>query len=289
MKCLKCDCEEFEEKNMRFSPEIKGEIVDVIARCTVCKACHSPIMDDEQMNEFRRATADKYRENHGLLTGRQIAKYREALGMSQTAFANYLNVGEASVKRWETYFIQDASQDDHIRLRCDEAYAENNFLNIQWKYGQPDIYSGLKKFSYELFKNIALFLVKRTQADIVILNKLHFYIDFYHFKKFGRSITGTRYVPLKYGPCPDQYKLIYESLEHGGILQRSRMHGYKIMVEPDLTIFDDQEIQTLEHISKLFAEKGGRFLFELSHKEHGYIATEECTCISYDFASDLLI
>ena len=46
--------------------------------------------------------------------------------MSQAAFANYLKVGEASIKRWETYFVQDVVQDDHIRLKCDEAYAEVN-------------------------------------------------------------------------------------------------------------------------------------------------------------------
>jgi hypothetical protein len=44
--------------------------------------------------------------------------------MSQTAFASYLKVGEASIKRWETYYVQDVVQDDHIRLKCDEAYAE---------------------------------------------------------------------------------------------------------------------------------------------------------------------
>lgn len=63
------------------------------------------------MNFLRRFAADAYRKKHNLLTSDQIIRYRESLGMSQTAFANYLKVEEASVKRWETYYIQDNVQD----------------------------------------------------------------------------------------------------------------------------------------------------------------------------------
>jgi len=123
MKCLNCDCEEFESKNIRFNLEIKGEEVEVVVPSFVCTKCQTPLMDGEQMNMLRRSAADKYRKQHHLLTSEEIIKYRTSLGMSQTAFANYLKVGEASIKRWETYFVQDVVQDDHIRLKCDEAYA----------------------------------------------------------------------------------------------------------------------------------------------------------------------
>ena len=133
MKCLSCDGEKFERKNMRFNPEIKGEEVEVVVPCSVCVQCQTPLMDGEQMNVLRKAAADKYRKQHHLLTSEEIFRYRAALGMSQTAFAHYLKVGEASVKRWETYYVQDVVQDDHIRLKCDEAYAELNALEVHWK------------------------------------------------------------------------------------------------------------------------------------------------------------
>jgi len=87
--------------------------------------------------------------------------------MSQIQFARYLNVGEASIKRWETCFIQDASQDDHIRVKCDAAYAEMNFLNVHWKLDEPDIFSGNKKFNLQIFKQVALFLAKETKASLI--------------------------------------------------------------------------------------------------------------------------
>ena len=102
------------------------------------------------------------------------------LGMSQAAFANYLKVGEASIKRWETYFVQDAVQDDHIRLRCDEAYAELNALEVHWKSHPPDIYSGNRSFCLELFKQAVRYIIEFTKSPLFLNNSL-FYADFKHF------------------------------------------------------------------------------------------------------------
>ncbi len=289
MKCLNCNSSEFKELNTRFNPEVKGEMVEVIVLCKVCKNCEAPFMDSEQMNTLRRAAADKYRELHGLLTAREIITYREELGMSQSSFARYLNVGEASIKRWETYYVQDIGQDEHIRLKCDEAAAEINFLDVYWKRHKPDIYSGNRKFSLELFKNVALFLVECAKESLLYLNKLHFYVDFLHFKKHGTSLTGARYVPLKYGPCPDQYRTIYAELVNKGLLKENKDHTYETLTSPDLTLFDDSEKETLEHIHKLCLSMGAKKIFNLAHEEKGYTETTEYAFISYKFAKDLLI
>jgi hypothetical protein len=60
MKCLNCDCEEFDNKNFRFNVEIKGEKVNVVTPSFVCSKCQTPLMDGEQMNELRRKAAEKY-------------------------------------------------------------------------------------------------------------------------------------------------------------------------------------------------------------------------------------
>lgn len=289
MECLKCSSNSFSRKHVRFQPEIKGQVVDVLADCFVCNLCHTSLMDPSMMNELRKAAADKYRADNGLLSSMQIKTYREALGMSQTAFAKYLNVGEASIKRWETYYIQDAGQDEHIRLKCDEAYAEMNFLDVQWKTHAPDIFSGNKKFNFQIFKNVVLFLIFEFQESILILNKLHFFIDFYHFKKYGISLTGVRYVPLKYGPCPDQYRALYECLMHTGVISGTANHKFKSVSELDLNLFDDQERETLKYIVQVYREHGGHALYDLSHRERGYTETPECAFISYEYARDLQI
>ena len=124
LKCLVCDLQfaTLIPKKINFTPLIKGEIVEVTATCMVCKNCQSTFMNTAQMNVMRRLVADTYRENHNLLTSIQITYHREELGMSQSAFARYLGVGKTSVRRWESYYIQSASKDNLIRLKCDKSH-----------------------------------------------------------------------------------------------------------------------------------------------------------------------
>ncbi|MDJ0651438.1 MAG: DUF4065 domain-containing protein [Simkaniaceae bacterium] len=289
MKCLQCDKAHFVEQKVRFNPEIKGETVEVIAPCMVCKNCQTPLMNTKQMNVLRRASADKYRENHKLLTSSQIIAYRKELGMSQTAFARYLGVGEASIKRWETYFIQDSSQDKLMRLKCDEAAAEINFLKIRWKREEPNIYSGNVKFNFQLFKSVVLYLIEQTNTSILFLNKLLFYTDFYHFSKYAVSLTGARYTPLKYGPCPDQYKPIYETLVKSGCLEKIDDCSYKALVSSDPTLFEDREKETLEFILELYRRWGPQKILNASHEEEAYKKTAEGLVISYELSKNLRI
>jgi DNA-binding transcriptional regulator YiaG len=117
MKCLKCNNDRFIEKKMSFNPLIKEEIVEVIIPCMTCSKCRFPLMNAEQMNLLRKTAADKYKELHGLLTSSQIIARREELGMTQSAFASHLNFEETSIKKWETYYVQDASEDARMKLR----------------------------------------------------------------------------------------------------------------------------------------------------------------------------
>lgn len=289
MRCLKCNSDQFSKRQQRFNLEVKETPVDVIVECLVCENCNSQLMDPAMMTSLRKAAADRYRVMHNLLTSDQIRAYRESLGMSQSAFARYLNVGDASIKRWETYFIQDASQDDHIRIKCDEAYAESNFLDVHWKRDKPDIYSGGKKFNLQLFKNVVLFLSENTKESLIILNKILFYADFLHFKNHFESITGARYVPLKYGPCPDRYRSLFTSLEQTEAIKVKKNHTLEILQRPNLDLFDDTEKESLKTITKLHRQKGGQYLYRLSHDEEAYTKTEECSFISYEHAKNLLL
>lgn len=286
MKCINCNNEKFEEKNIRFTPEIKGEEVEVIAQASVCTKCNEPIVDAQQMNVLRKKAADAYRKKHHLLTSEEIVNFRKLLGMSQVAFANYLNVGEASVKRWETYYIQDPVQDEHIRLKCDEAYAEFNALEVQWKSHPPDVFSGNRRFSWALFKQAVRYLIEFTKSPL-FLNKALFYLDFMHYKHYGKSITGARYVHLEYGPCPDQYQNLISELLREKALVAAGHHILKSTGKPDLGGFDDTERETLLMLGDLVKKDGGKKLLRLSHEEMAFQKTEPLQYISYEFAKTL--
>ena len=288
MKCLNCDCEEFESKNIRFNPEIKGEEVEVVVPSFICTKCQTPLMDGEQMNVLRRSAADKYRKQHNLLTSQEIIKYRASLGMSQAAFANYLKVGEASIKRWETYYVQDVVQDDHIRLKCDEAYAELNALEVNWKSHSSDIFSGNRPFCLELFKQAVRYLIEFTKSPL-FLNKALFYSDFKHFQLHEKSITGARYVHLEYGPCPDQYQNIYQLFLSKGVLIPGKQYTLKSTEKPVLSVFSDSEKEVLEFVARLAKADGGQKLLQISHEEEAYKKTNSLELISYKLSKELKI
>ncbi|NGX63984.1 MAG: hypothetical protein KR126chlam6_01407 [Candidatus Anoxychlamydiales bacterium] len=288
MKCLHCDGDKFEEKNCRFTPEVKGEEVEIVVPAMVCTKCNIPLMNDAQMSQLRKAAADTYRKAHGLLTSEEIVNFRSLFDMSQAAFANYLKIGEASIKRWETYFVQDISQDEHIRLKCDEAYAEYSALNVHWKSHPPDIYSGNRRFSWELFKQAVRYLIKFTKSPL-FLNKALFYIDFKHYQLNGMSITGTRYAHLEYGPCPQQYENLIDFMIREGTLIQSDGHTLKSIETADLSIFSDSEKEILELVANLAKPDGGKKLLKLSHQEDAYKNSESMALISYEFAKHLKI
>ncbi len=288
MKCLNCNGDKFEEKNHRFSPEVKGEEVEVVVSAMVCTQCNSPLMNDEQMSQLRKAAADAYRKKHGLLTSEEIVSFRNSFGMSQAAFANYLKVGEASIKRWETYFVQDVGQDEHIRLKCDEAYAEFSALNVHWKSHPPDVYSGNRRFSWELFKQAVRYLIKFAKSPL-FLNKALFYADFLHYKLHKVSITGARYAHLEYGPCPQQYENLIYFMIHEGELIRAKGRTLKTNKPADLSIFSDSEKEVLEIIANKAKPDGGQRILDLSHQEDAYKNSEAMALISYEFAKSLKI
>lgn len=288
MKCLNCNGDRFKVKKLRMSVDIKDDKVDVVSDSFVCSRCGADLMDAKQMNELRKKTADAYREKHGLLTSEEIVSFRKHLKMSQAEFAIYLNVGEASIKRWETYFIQDVSQDEHMRLKCDEAFAEKNALQTYWKFLKTDIYTGHTAFNLDIFKNVIAYLLQFSTSPLY-LNKILFYLDFLHFKSFNKSFTGSRFIPLDYGPCPDQFQLLFSYLEKSGFIKKKGKHGFAPSRKADIALFDDREKETLEKIAAVLKAKGEKYFYDISHKERGFKETEFGRPISYAFAKDLLI
>jgi putative zinc finger/helix-turn-helix YgiT family protein len=118
MICPKCHAERFKpNKSAPIEQEFRGETLKLRSPVMECAKCGFQLLTDEQTDELRRRTADAYREKHGLLTSGQIRAIRDALKMSQRQFAEFLRVGEASVKRWETWQVQEESSDELIRAK----------------------------------------------------------------------------------------------------------------------------------------------------------------------------
>ncbi len=286
MKCLHCNSKDFETKKIRFKPKLKGETLDVLSPAYVCTNCGESLMDSKQADGLRNAAADKYRKNHNLQTSKEIIAIRKKFAMSQLEFAKYLKVGEASIKRWETYYIQDASQNEHIRLKTNEFSATLNLLNVYWKNQKEDIYSGNRKFSFDLFSNLVLSLVKVCKTPLYI-NKALFYADFLHFKNFKVSLTGSKYIRLEHGPCPDKFREIFQLMLEKKMIKEDRGHNLIPNKKINKSIFDDREIETIKKVINFIKEKGLNGIYKSSHEEKAYKKSIFLQTLSYKYASDL--
>lgn len=287
MKCLNCNATNFESKTIRIPSDFKGETVEAIVPSYVCKKCGEAIMNDKQMDVLRQAVADAYREKYGLLTSREIVDLRKKLGMSQRAFAEYLEVGEASIKRWETYFVQDHSQNEHIRMKCDPEHLARNAFELDMKLHPDDEFRGGTAFNEERFQNAALYLLETCKSPL-FLNKALFYADFLHFKRHARSITGSLYSKLDYGPCPDNFKYHFTSMLKNRLIKETTGHELVAVKDAELSLFVDSEIEVLKKIREQTKTNAKReHLYNESHKEDAFVETSFYSLISFKHAKTL--
>jgi putative zinc finger/helix-turn-helix YgiT family protein len=135
MICLRCDNQEFVDKpDAVIEQQFRGETLHVQTPALACTQCGWLTVDATRTDELRRRTADAYRRKHGLLTSDAIKAFREVLDMNQREFAAFLGVGESSVKRWETWLVQEKSSDELIRMKCREVMTQKP-QTIAWFYG----------------------------------------------------------------------------------------------------------------------------------------------------------
>ncbi len=114
MICLRCDCEEFSEKEMEIEQYCNDELLMVLTHVMTCNECGWQCLGNGQLDELRKRTADVYRKKHGLLTSQQIIEVRTKWQMTQKEFADFLGVDETTVKRWETWRVQTSDENSMI-------------------------------------------------------------------------------------------------------------------------------------------------------------------------------
>lgn len=129
-----------QERTGPLEAEYRDEMFTVTVRALVCPECGFYAVDGgEDTTGMMRLLADEYRKRHGLLTSAQIKDFRERRNETQKLFADYLRVGEASVKRWELGAIQDDAMDELIRLKCDLDKARENAGRLEKESPQPPL------------------------------------------------------------------------------------------------------------------------------------------------------
>lgn len=112
----------------------------------------------------------------------------------------------------------------------------------------------------------------------VKMNKLLYYTDFLHFKRFGQSISGYMYQAIQMGPVPYRYDAIYDLLTYENYIDFvfAEVNGTQVdkpvaLKSFDKALFNPSELEVLDEIFKRFNKINTGELIELSHNEKGWI------------------
>ncbi len=124
MKCIKCGHGMEPAVPLTLSAEVRGELFTVQVVAAKCAHCDRVLLNSKARRMYHRAGADGYRQQHDLLTASEIDHLRRNLGMTWKQFAEYTNIGIATLKRWMGGEIQTPSLDSLVRLKADPSFAQ---------------------------------------------------------------------------------------------------------------------------------------------------------------------
>ena len=243
----------------------KGVDLTVDVDSYICPECGIEAGTTETSGALQNAIADEYRLKQGLLTSDEIRELRKARNLTQLQLAEIMNVGIASIKRWETGTVQSASMDHALRMQ------------LQCRI-QADNYSGNREISLERIKLVARHLEKllgkkllKIADKFLFLAKYLWYADFLSFRQLGRSMTGASYAAITFGPQLNNYKDLIQPI--------------KAAESKDAEPLSEEEIRILKQIINKFPEE--EMVYEAAHREKIWKETPIGALIPYSCAHEL--
>jgi len=184
------------QKKMTF----RGVDITIPVESYTCAVCGLEAGTVEQTAKIQRTISDAYRKGLGLLTGSEIVQNRKKLGLSQDALAKRMNVGIASIKRWETGTIQTRSMDRVLRMAFKGETTGDNCTGNR-VLSLPRIKLVLKEFESALGRKLL-----KVNDKMLYAAKYLWYADMVAYRETGESMTGATYAALPKGPQLNNYK-----------------------------------------------------------------------------------
>lgn len=308
------------------SVDIRGVTVEADIEHLICPQCGDSIgwapLVDEGFDKLYRA----YQEKMGLMLPEQIVALRKKYGFSQRVFAAILNIGVASLQRYEHGCLATDShaqllnnaRDPRFLRRCLEQGARKLTDEERAKALATVETCGTSQMNYAVVRldvldsivreespdtGMRLFDAKRVREAIAYLaahvhnlyrtklNKALFYLDFAAYRESGTGVTGLRYAKADFGPVPDQYELLLAALVDNDALSLREQGDGQVLVAgrgADLSSFSTTEVRLLDAVAAFVnGFASTSALSEFSHRERGWIEAETGSIIPYAYAANL--
>lgn len=232
----------------------------------VCTVCGAEAGTPQQTAAIQKTISGAYRRAVSMLTGDEIVEKRKKLKLTQEALAKRMNVGIASIKRWEGGTIQSKSMDHALRIALgDKAVGDSCTGNRAFSI--PRIKLVLKEFESILGRHIL-----KKNDRMLFAAKYLWYADMVAHRETGESMTGSTYAALPYGPQLNNYKDLIDDI----------IGADEAKPEP----LSAEEKRIISRIAIKFSQE--RMVYDAAHKEKIWKIQPNGAIIPYTDSSELI-
>lgn len=316
------DCKQMREYDVvarTETYEVKGDPVTIEASVAVCRTCELELGVEELDEATLQQAYSVYRSRHGLLQPEEIRGIRSMYGLGQKAFSKLLGWGEVTLARYEGGSIQAAAHDQMLRLAQDPQnisrivargtgqLTEEQRATLTTRLAQLSTeHEGLlireEAAAYSAgpsvskLREMIVYFAARPNMWRTKLNKMLFYSDFLHSRRFATPISGCRYVHMQFGPVPSDFYALQGSLvedtsisEH--VIQCGECDGTVFVASrsADVSLFSPDELATMSEVARYFDGWTASQVSAFSHQEPAWLETKDRETIPYEYAARLQI
>jgi len=264
---MNCPNEHGQMLNKKSEKKIKFRGVDlkIPVEQYLCPVCGVEAGTIDQTASTQKSISDAYRRAVSLLTGKEIVEARKKLNLNQQALARRMNVGIASIKRWEGSQIQSKSMDHALRLALASQTSGDICLGNR-TFSIPRIKLVLKEFELVLGKNIL-----KKNDKMLFAAKYLWYADMVAHRELGESMTGSTYAALPFGPQLNNYKDLISDI----------MKADESSAKP----LSSEEKKIITRIAMKFARE--QMVYDAAHRESVWKRQPNGAIIPYSDSSEL--
>lgn len=257
---------------------------------------------------------NQYRERHRLPFPDEITSIRERYGVSAAKMSEILGFGANGYRNYEAGEVPSVSNARLIQLaadphefqrlvelsdsltpnerkkilsRLDDLKVEDSFLPAVleaylFEELRPGVETGYRRPDLGKFCAMTSYLSGKAQPFKVKMCKLLFYADFSHFKRFGHSISGARYIAIEMGPVPNNFDGLFNEARRRGAVRIAYSQNqnwdrvgeqFLLGERADWSSLSEDELSTLDMVLHRFSKLSTAELIDISHEEKGW---QEC-------------
>ena len=323
MKCDNCGSKENYVKKYKHLFTKNNNTIEVESERRFCSNCNNLVYDSELDNKAIKKALKIYNDKYGV--SEKIKRIRKELGLSQEEFAKIIGCAKKTLISYEkgmsipndVYLVSintiidnpntiklfiDSNIDRYnnielqkINKKLNKYYTNNSQALFDDKELEASEYNGYTKLSKDKIINLISILSENGINKSKLLKEL-FYIDFLTYKKYLCSLTGLEYSKLPYGPVPDDFENIIDTLYINEKIKYDKKykddyeeHIITNNINTDYSVFRKEELEIINKVKEKFKDYKVKEIEDFSHKEQAYKKTAYTSKISYDYALDLNI